>query len=79
MIAEVPPASAGIASGVLQNQPQQAAMGLGVASCRRVHRRGPRPAHSPDRSAYTNALAICMLVEAAFAVVFALYARPARR
>ncbi|MBQ1095395.1 MFS transporter [Streptomyces sp. b94] len=73
MIAEVPPASAGAASGVLQTT-QQAAMGLGVAVAGGLLAAALAGSAAPTGQAYTSALAICMLVQAAFALVFALCA-----
>ncbi|WP_097867290.1 MFS transporter [Streptomyces sp. rh34] len=73
MIAEVPPASAGAASGVLQTT-QQAAMGLGVAVAGGLLGAALAGSTAPAGQAYTSALAICMLVQAAFAIAFALCA-----
>ncbi|WP_018658288.1 MFS transporter [Actinomadura flavalba] len=69
LIADVPAASAGAASGVLQTT-QQAAMGLGVAVAGGLL----GAATTPAGPAPTTALAICMIVQAAFAVTFALCA-----
>ncbi|WP_419997134.1 MFS transporter [Streptomyces boninensis] len=71
MVADVPPASAGAASGVLQTT-QQAAMGLGVAVAGGLL--GAALSGSPTGGDYTSALAVCMLVQAACAIVFALFA-----
>ncbi|WP_345595043.1 hypothetical protein [Streptomyces marokkonensis] len=73
MIAEVPPASAGAASGVLQTT-QQAAMGLGVAVAGGLLGAALTGSTAPTGQAYTSALALCMLVQAAFAIAFALCA-----
>ncbi|WP_433539418.1 MFS transporter [Streptosporangium sandarakinum] len=73
MIAEVPPASAGAASGVLQTT-QQAAMGLGVAVAGGLLGAALTGSTAPTGQAYMSALAICMLVQAAFALTFALCA-----
>ncbi|RFU87892.1 MFS transporter [Streptomyces triticagri] len=74
MIADVPPASAGAASGVL-NTTQQAAMGLGVAVAGGLLGTMLGTTSAPDGQAYTTALAVCMVVQAAFAIAFALSAR----
>ncbi|MET9859111.1 MFS transporter [Streptomyces smyrnaeus] len=73
MIADVPPTTAGAASGVL-NTTQQAAMGLGVAVAGGLL--GTMMGTSPTSGgqAYTTALAVCMIVQAAFAITFALCA-----
>jgi len=73
MIAEVPSAMAGAASGTLQTT-QQAAMGLGVAVAGGLLGAALSGSTVPAGEAYTTALAICMLVQAAFALVFALCA-----
>lgn len=74
MIADVPATSAGAASGVLQTV-QQAAMGLGVAIAGGflgTALTGSTTATSAQ--IYATALAVCMLVQGAFAMVFALCA-----
>ncbi|MFG3110739.1 MFS transporter [Streptomyces tendae] len=73
MIAEVPSAMAGAASGTLQTT-QQAAMGLGVAVAGGLLGAALSGSAAPAGEAYTTALAICMLVQAAFALVFTLCA-----
>lgn len=73
MIAEVPPAAAGAASGVLQTT-QQAAMGLGVAVAGGLLGAALASSAAPTAQDYTGALAVCMLVQAAFALVFAVCA-----
>ncbi len=73
MIADVPPATAGAASGVL-NTAQQAAMGLGVAVAGGLLGTMTGTAQTPDGQAYTTALAVGMIVQAAFAIAFALCA-----
>ncbi len=73
MVADVPPTIAGAASGVLQTA-QQASMGLGVAIAGGVLSSAVSDAATPIAGTYTIALAICMLVQAAFAVTFALCA-----
>ncbi|MDJ1134250.1 MFS transporter [Streptomyces iconiensis] len=70
MITDVPPASAGAASGVLQTT-QQAAMGLGVAVTGGLLGAAMASSSAPVAEAYTTALAICLVVQAAFAVIFA--------
>ncbi|WP_233617669.1 MFS transporter [Actinomadura sp. WAC 06369] len=74
MIADVPAAFAGAASGVVQTV-QQAAMGLGVAVAGGLL--GSAVAGSGAAAVgqvYATALAVCMLVQAAFAIAFALCA-----
>lgn len=73
MIADVPPASAGAASGALQTT-QQAAMGLGVAVAGGLLAAVTVGSVAPVGVTYTTALAVCMIVQAAFAVAFALCA-----
>ncbi|MFD9942632.1 MFS transporter [Nonomuraea sp. NPDC059023] len=73
MIADVPPASAGAASGALQTT-QQAAMGLGVAVAGGLLAAATAGSAAPAGATYTIALAVCMIVQAAFAVAFALCA-----
>ena len=74
MIADVPPAFAGAASGVIQTT-QQAAMGLGVAAAGGLLAAVISDATGPVSGTYTTALAISMIVQAVFAVAFALCAR----
>ncbi|HIY64889.1 MAG TPA: MFS transporter, partial [Candidatus Agrococcus pullicola] len=74
MIADVPPAFAGAASGVIQTV-QQAAMGLGVAVAGGLL--GTAMAGSTATAmgqVYVSALAVCMLVQAVFAIAFAVCA-----
>ncbi|WP_435108635.1 MFS transporter [Nocardiopsis synnemataformans] len=73
MIADVAPSSAGAASGVIQTT-QQAAMGLGVAVAGGVLGTAMAGSTAPLGQAYMTALAICMIVQAAFAIAFALFA-----
>ncbi|WP_370012829.1 MFS transporter [Nocardiopsis sp. LDBS0036] len=73
MIADVPPSSAGAASGVIQTA-QQAAMGLGVAVAGGVLGTAMAGSTAPPGQDYMTALAICMVVQAAFAIAFALLA-----
>ncbi|GAA1441539.1 MFS transporter [Nocardiopsis tropica] len=73
MIADVPPSSAGAASGVVQTT-QQAAMGLGVAVAGGLLGAATADSTVPVEQAYVTALAVCMLVQAAFAIAFALLA-----
>jgi MFS family permease len=73
MIADVPPSSAGAASGVVQTT-QQAAMGLGVAVAGGLLGTAMAGPAAPPEQAYMTALAICMLVQAVFAIAFALLA-----
>lgn len=73
MIADVPPSSAGAASGVLQTT-QQAAMGLGVVVAGGLLETVATRSIAAGGELYVSALAICMLVQAAFAVVFVLCA-----
>lgn len=69
MVADVPPEYAGAASGVLQTT-QQAAMGLGVAVAGGLLITvTDRPTESLAGT-YTTALAVCMTVQAAFAIAF---------
>ena len=73
MVADVPPSYAGAASGVLQTT-QQAAMGLGVAVAGGfliTVTDGPAAAAA---GTYATALAVCMIVQAVVAVLFALSA-----
>lgn len=74
MISDVPPAFAGAASGVIQTT-QQAAMGLGVAAAGGLLAAVTSGATGPASGTYTTALAICMIVQGIFAVLFALCAR----
>lgn len=73
MVADVPPAIAGAASGVLQTV-QQASMGLGVAVAGGLLSAATNGSTPTTVGNYTTALAICMIVQAAFAVTFALCA-----
>ena len=73
MIADVPPSSAGAASGVVQTT-QQAAMGLGVAVAGGLLGAALADSGAPSEQAYVTALAVCMIVQAVFAVAFALFA-----
>ncbi|MDT0441269.1 MFS transporter [Streptomyces johnsoniae] len=73
MIADVPPAFAGAASGVLQTT-QQAAMGLGVAVAGGLLGTAMAGSTASADQSYTTALAICMVVQAVLAVAFALCA-----
>ncbi|MDQ0403515.1 MFS transporter [Streptomyces sp. NPDC000349] len=73
MIAEIPPTMAGAASGTLQTT-QQAAMGLGVAVAGGLLGAALSGSTAPAGQDYTTALAICMLVQAACAIAFALCA-----
>lgn len=73
MVADVPPAIAGAASGVLQTV-QQAAMGLGVAVVGGLLSAAMGSSMAATASRYTTALAICMIVQAAFAITFSLCA-----
>ena len=74
MIVDVPPSSAGAASGVIQTT-QQAAMGLGVAVAGGLLGAATVGGTAPAEQAYTTALAIGMVVQAGCAVVFVLLAR----
>lgn len=71
MVADVPPSYAGAASGVLQTV-QQAAMGLGVAVAGGLLITAADGPAADLGGAYTTALAVCMVVQAGFAVVFTL-------
>jgi len=71
MVADVPPSYAGAASGVLQTV-QQAAMGLGVAVAGGLLITAADGPAADLGGAYTTALAVCMLVQAGFAVIFTL-------
>lgn len=73
MVADVPPAIAGAASGVLQTV-QQASMGVGVAIAGGLLSTAVNGATTAIADTYTSALAICMLVQGAFAITFALCA-----
>ncbi|PBI84262.1 Multidrug resistance protein stp [Rhodococcus erythropolis] len=73
MMADIPPAIAGAASGVLQTV-QQASMGLGVAIAGGLLSAAVSGATSTIAGTYTSALAICMIIQAAVAVTFALCA-----
>lgn len=73
MVADVPPAIAGAASGVLQTV-QQASMGLGVAIAGGLLSAAVSGATTTTAGTYISALAICMIVQAAFAITFALCA-----
>ncbi|SOD62061.1 Major Facilitator Superfamily protein [Streptomyces zhaozhouensis] len=70
MIADVPPVIAGAASGVLQTT-QQAAMGLGIAVAGGVLSASLNGSTAATAQSYTHALAVCMCVQAVFAVAFA--------
>ncbi len=74
MIADVPSSSAGAASGVIQTT-QQAAMGLGVAVAGGLLGTAMASPTAPLEQAYMTALAVCMIVQAVFAITFALFAR----
>lgn len=71
MVADVPPSYAGAASGVLQTT-QQAAMGLGVAVAGGLLITATNGPAETLAGAYTTALAVCMIVQAAFAIAFTL-------
>lgn len=73
MVADVPPSYAGAASGVLQTT-QQAAMGLGVAIAGGFLITVTNGPPETVTSAYTSALAVSMIVQAAFATAFTLAA-----
>lgn len=73
MVADVPPSYAGAASGVLQTT-QQAAMGLGVAIAGGFLITVTNGPAETVTSAYTTALAVSMIVQAAFATTFTLAA-----
>jgi hypothetical protein len=73
MVADVPPSFAGAASGVLQTT-QQAAMGLGVAIAGGFLITVTEEPTGSTAGAYATALAVCMIIQAAFAMVFALAA-----
>lgn len=73
MIADVPPTTAGAASGVL-NTTQQAAMGLGVAVAGGLLGTMMGTSPAAGGQGYTTALAVCMIVQAGFAITFALCA-----
>lgn len=73
MVADVPPTIAGAASGVLQTV-QQASMGVGVAIAGGLLSTAVNGATTAIADTYTSALAICMLVQGAFAITFALCA-----
>lgn len=73
MIADVPAASAGAASGVIQTT-QQAAMGLGVAAAGALLSAAMTGSSGSAAETYTTALAVCMSVQAVFAVGFVLCA-----
>lgn len=73
MVADVPPSFAGAASGVLQTT-QQAAMGLGVAIAGGFLITVTGEPTGSTAGAYATALAVCMIIQAAFAIVFALAA-----
>lgn len=73
MVADVPPTIAGAASGVLQTV-QQASMGLGVAVSGGLLSAAVGSATPTVAGTYTNALAIGMIVQAAFAIAFAICA-----
>jgi len=73
MVADVPPSYAGAASGVLQTT-QQAAMGLGVAIAGGFLITVTNGPAETVTSAYTTALAVSMIVQAAFATAFTLAA-----
>jgi len=74
MVADVPPSTAGAASGVLQTV-QQASMGLGVAVAGGLLSVAVSGTTTAVAGTYASALAICMIVQAVFAIVFALCAR----
>lgn len=73
MVADVPPAIAGAASGVLQTV-QQASMGLGVAVAGGLLSVAVSGNTTAIAGTYANALAICMIVQAVFAIIFVLCA-----
>lgn len=73
MIADVPPASAGAASGVIQTV-QQAAMGLGVAVAGGFLGASMAGSDGPAGQVYVSVLAACMLVQATCAVAFSVCA-----
>lgn len=73
MVADVPPSYAGAASGVLQTT-QQAAMGLGVAIAGGFLITVTNGPAETVTGAYTTALAVSMIVQAAFATAFTLAA-----
>ena len=73
MVADVPSAMAGAASGVLQTV-QQASMGLGVALAGGLLSVSVSDVTANVAAAYTGALAVCMIIQAAFGVAFALTA-----
>ena len=73
MVADVPPSYAGAASGVLQTT-QQAAMGLGVAIAGGFLITVTNGPAETVTGAYTTALTVSMIVQAAFATAFTLAA-----
>lgn len=73
MVADVPPSYAGAASGVLQTT-QQAAMGLGVAIAGGFLITVTNGPAETVTGAYTTALAVSMIVQAAFGTAFTLAA-----
>jgi MFS family permease len=74
MLADVPPESAGAASGVLTTV-QQAAMGLGVAVFGGVFGTLMAGSTAPVAESHTTALAVCMGIQAVFAIAFAFCTR----
>lgn len=73
MVADVPPKYAGAASGVLQTT-QQASTGLGVAIAGGLLITVTSSPSGASAGSYVTALAVCLLVQAVIAVIFAVAA-----